>query len=133
VPSNHCKGAGDYEDRDSGKIFEGSEVIAKDGQAQAGFVEQLNIEAAKVNLMNAGISSEKAADIAPIIVAKAQKDSLNTEDLNAVLEVVGNTSLAELSAAQSNPLAQKELLDRAADLHGMTSEQMKDVVSNLLQ
>lgn len=127
------KSGGDYEDRDSGKIFEGSEVSSKDGQSEAGFVEKLNIEAAKENLVGMGISSEKASEIAPILVAKAKKDSLNSEDLNAVLEAVGNTSLSEIVESQSNPLAQQSLIQKAADLHGMSTEQMKEIVTNILE
>lgn len=127
------RSGGDFEDRESGRLFEGSEVSAKDGQSQAGFVEQLNIEAAKENLVGMGISSEKASEIAPILVAKAKKDSLSTEDLNAVLEAVGNTSLSEIADSQSNPLAQQGLIQKAADLHGMSSEQMKEIVSNILE
>jgi hypothetical protein len=65
-------------------------------------------------------------------VAKAKKPELNAEDVNAVLEAAGDTSLSEIAEAGSNAQASSDLIERAAKKNNMSSEQMKDLVNNIL-
>lgn len=127
------QGGGDYLDVNSGLVFEGSEAIAKDGQSAAGFAEQLNIEAAQNGLLEMGIPSERASTIATLVVAKAKQDELNSDDVNAVLEAVGDTSLSEIIAAGSDAKAEKNLIKKAAQKNNISSEQMKDLLHNILE
>lgn len=124
---------GDFKDYDSGIVFEGSEAISKDGQTEAGFVEQLNIEAAKNNLVEMGVPSDRAATIATLAVASAKKEELNADDVNAILEVVGDTSLSEIASTSSNPLAAHQLIEKAAAKNNMSAEQMKELVNKIFE
>jgi hypothetical protein len=119
------QGNGDFLDTKSQLLFESSDSIAKDGQAQAGFVDQLNIASAQRKLIDKGVSSQSAKKLAAVSVSMSKKSKLSSDDVNAILEVAAGTSLSELAAARSSS-DQEKIVNKAAKMHGMSPESVKE-------